>query len=173
MLHCLKTPLSLACLVFLSACGGEEPKEPKKTADAIPESCWSEAALPKATRVRDIRQDAKDGTEVVVTGKVKDFVPGRAVFTLIDLELKSCSDREGDTCQTPWDYCCEEADVIARNTITVEVRDDAGRPLRTGAEGFRGFHGLDHLETVTLRGKAARDKQGNVTVVLAKLARAK
>jgi hypothetical protein len=63
--------------------------------------------------------------------------------------------------------------VIAKNTITVEVHDSAGRPLRTDAKGFQGYHGLDNLQTVTLRGKARRDKQGNVTVVLARLARVK
>ena len=174
MLHRPKTLLlPLASMVFLVACGGEEPKKPAKTAGAIPESYWSEAALTKATRVRDIRRDAKDGAEVVVTGKVKDFVSGVAAFTLIDLELKSCSDREGDTCPTPWDYCCEEANVITENTIMVMAHDSNGRPLRTVAKGFQGFHGLDHLETVTLTGKASRDKQGNVTVVLAKLARVK
>jgi hypothetical protein len=173
MLHRPKLLLPLASLVFLFACGDDTKKADAKTTDAIPESCWSEAAFSKATRVREVRREAKDGSEVVVMGRVKDFVPGRAVFTLIDTELKSCSEREGDSCGTPWDYCCEEADVIAKNTVTVEVHDSAGRPLRTGPEGFQGFHGLDHLETVALRGKASRDKQGNVTVVLAKLARVK
>jgi hypothetical protein len=166
---------SAITMVFLFACGdnaeGRDNAEGKgntSNANAIPESCWSEAALAKPTRVRDVRRDAKDGAEMVVTGRVKDFVPGRAVFTLIDSELKSCAENEGDTCTTPWDYCCEEADVVAKNTITVEIHDSAGRPLRTG---FQGFHGLDNLQTVVLRGKIRRDKQGNVTAVLGKLAR--
>lgn len=169
--------LPLIASVFLLACGDDarddaNAKTGTDTASAIPESCWSEAALAGSTRVRDVRQNATDGAEVVVVGRVKDFVPGRAVFTLIDSELKSCRENEGDCCETPWDYCCVEADVVAKNTITVEVHDSAGRPLRTGPEGFKGFHGLDHLETITLRGKASRDRQGNVTVVLAKLGRA-
>lgn len=177
MLHRPRILLPVISLVFLFACGDDANKasantnKDPKTTTSILESCWSEAALAKPTRVRDVRRDVKDGTEVIVVGRVKDFVPGRAVFTLIDSELKSCRENEGDNCKTPWDYCCVEADVVARNTVTVEVRDSAGRPLRTGPEGFKGFHGLDHLETVTLQGKASRDKQGNVTVVLAKLAR--
>ncbi len=175
MFHRPQILLPLTSMMFLLACGESPQQKGKstKTTRAIPETCWSEAALAKATRVRDVRRNARDGAEVVVVGRVKDFTAGRAAFTLIDAELKSCRESEGDNCQTPWDYCCVEADVVARNTITVAVLGTSGRPLRTGPEGFRGFHGLDHLETVAVRGKARRDEHGNVTVVLAKLSRVK
>jgi hypothetical protein len=119
-----------------------------------------------AQDVGEIWQEAKPGQEVVVRGVVggsrKPFVEGLAAFTLVDPALKSCvGDDMG--CQTPWDYCCVDPQTIAHNSVTVEFRE-GGRPL---AASPRGFHGLDHLKTVVVRGVAERDPQGNVTIVAA------
>jgi len=168
-----RTLMLLALALLPAACGGSDATESadsSKTTDAvgIPESYWSEADLPGAMEVGAARKDAKDGDEVVLVGRVKDFVDGRAVFTLIDVALAPCNDNPEDVCPTPWDYCCIESNVQAENTVTVEVLGDDKRPLATA---FKGFHGLDHLDTVTVRGTPTRDASGNVTLALASLHR--
>ncbi len=152
------------------ACGDDSAKTPPVSGPAktIPASYWSATDLPEARPVAEVRKAGKVGEEVVLVGRVKDFVDSRAVFTLIDAKLKSCRETEDDKCPTPWDYCCVEPDVVAKNTVTVEIAGDDGRPLRTG---LKGYHGIDHLQTVAVRGKLQRDSSGNVTVSMSALHR--
>lgn len=167
--------LSLLPLLWIaSACSQDKPAPGASgpVRPAIPDTVWSSTALAEAKPVAEVRKAAKDGSAVTITGRVKDFVASRAVFTLIDNSLKSCAENEGENCPTPWDYCCIESDVIAANTVTVELRDADGRPLKTGAAGFKGYHDLDHLEYVSVSGTAHRDAQGNVTIAMTKLAKA-
>lgn len=165
---------ALLSLGLLGACGGEQTADPntstqKPKSSQIPASTWSAGALPDAQRVGAVRQSAKDGAELVVEGKVKDFVEGFAAFTLVDLKMEDCK-QKGDGCPTPWDYCCEPATEMAENTITIEVQGKDGRPLR---ETLKGFHDLDHLDIVQVRGKVQRDEAGNVRVTASKIARTK
>ncbi|MAG55296.1 MAG: hypothetical protein CMJ83_03310 [Planctomycetes bacterium] len=179
--------IAIACAVILPACGGDDtsssdapesgtsksgppkPDTPKPDTpkpgtpkSAIPEARWSSTPLANAEPVGKVRADAKDGAEVIISGKVKQFVEGRAALTLVDIKLKSCDQLEGDNCETPWDYCCVDPTEIAANAITVEVRSSDNRLIR---EGLKGFHGLDHLQTLSVCGKLSRDDAGNVTVV--------
>ncbi len=165
--------LTLAALsLLLVACGDSDSKTPVAEATSgdpvLAESYWSDTDLPGPLEVLAARKDAKDGQDVVLVGRVKDFVEGRAVFTLIDQALAPCDTEEGGNCKTPWDYCCIESTVQTENTVTVQFVDDAGKPLHIGAKGF---HGLDHLDTVTVKGKTKRDEAGNVTLALSALHR--
>lgn len=101
------------------------------------------------------------GSEVVVTGRVKDFVTGFASFTLIDHRFTPCDEREDDECPTPWDYCCDPASEVAAGTVAIELRDGA-RPLRAD---LKGTHQFDHLVTAVVKGKTEKDEAGNVIVV--------
>jgi hypothetical protein len=60
-----------------------------------------------AKGVKEVKQKAKDGDEVVVVGRlggsVKPFT-GRAALTIVDVSFKPCDEIEGDNCPTPWDY---------------------------------------------------------------------
>lgn len=162
-----------AALLLVAACGGEETPSggpgPKGGDSAqLPESVWSEAALPDAKPVGQVRKDAKDGADVVVEGKLKDFVKGFAAFTLVDLAMESCDQKEGDNCPTPWDYCCEDSTKLAQNTVTVEVVGEDGKPLRAPLQGV---HGLDHLSVLQVRGKLHRDEAGNVRLSARQIAK--
>jgi hypothetical protein len=152
----------LAC--FASACGGDKSAQGAPVTSNLPERFLLDAAPPGAQDVGAVRQSAQPGQEVVVRGVVggseRPFVAGLAAFTLVDPALKSCVG-DGMGCKTPWDYCCVDPQTIAHNSVTVEFRE-SGRPL---AASPRGFHGLDHLKTVVVRGVAERDAQGNVTIV--------
>lgn len=157
----------LCAPLALSNCRSSDD-DAKSSGAEIPATFWSEEPLAGAVATAKARAEAKDGETLVVEGRIKDFVAGRAVFTLIDTELKSCREVEGDACKTPWDYCCIEPNRIAQNTVTVELHDENGQPLRAN---MAGAHGLDHLDLVRVRGTVSRDEAGNVTLVAAAIDR--
>jgi hypothetical protein len=158
----MNRPLSLLSAVALLALGACDDSDSGVPASGLSDSYFTtkEAA---GVPVLALRESVKSGDDVVVAGRAKDFVDGRAVFTLIDSSLRACSD-EGDpmedSCETPWDYCCHDPREIAKATVTVELRDAGG----VIASSVRGFHGLDHLDRVVVYGKASKDEAGNVTI---------
>lgn len=121
---------------------------------------------PGAKEVLDLKQGAKDGEDVVVIGRVggrvEPFVKGRASFTIVDSSLKSCADKEGDNCPTPWDFCCEHPQDLARATMLVKFVDESGKTLEQDAREI--LH-IEPLQTVVVRGRAKRDADGNLTVL--------
>ena len=134
--------VGLAAAVVMVGCMPNQPAPKKNT----PDPKASEDAKAKyllasepagAKGVKETRQQAKDGDEVVVVGRiggsVKPFT-GRAAFTIVDLKYKACSDREGDNCETPWDYCCESPDELAKGTVLVKLVDSAGKTLPDDAK---------------------------------------
>ena len=115
--------------------------------------------------VLDVKTNAGVGDDVVVAGRIQDFVDGNALITLTDASLKSCLDEDGADCEcpTPWDYCCVEPSEFARHTLTVEFHDDAGSLFKAGLKGFKG---LDHLQPVAVVGTVnKKDDAGNVIIV--------
>ena len=118
-----------------------------------------------AKPVIEVRKDAKDGDDVTITGRiggdVDPWVEGRAAFLIVDPSLTPCNEREGDSCRTPWDYCCD-LNRLAESKATIKFVDEAGQTLPTDA---RKLLGVKELERVTIRGKAKRDEAGNLTVL--------
>jgi len=123
-----------------------------------------------AKGVREVKETATDGEEIVVEGRVgggnKPFLDGLAGFTIVDPALKSCSDIPGDNCETPWDYCCEDQTEVNKGMAFVKIVDEGGETLKKDA---RSLLGLDLLQTVVVRGKAKRDANGNLTVLASAL----
>jgi hypothetical protein len=119
-----------------------------------------------ARGVKDVRQDAKDGDEVVILGRiggdVNPWVEGRAVFWIIDPAVKSCKETADDACPTPWDCCCTPKEELRRVMATVKVVDDKGQTVAVDA---RQLLGLKELQTVVVHGRARRDDKGNLTVL--------
>ena len=116
-----------------------------------------------AKGVAEVRQSAKDGDEVVVTGRVggdaEPFIDGAAAFTIVDPALQPCPADEG--CPTPWDYCCD-VDKTAANKAMVKVVDEQGRTVTTDA---RKLLNVEPLSEVVVHGRAKRDDAGNLTVL--------
>jgi hypothetical protein len=119
-----------------------------------------------AKAVMEVRQQAKDGDEIVVMGKIggsiDPFVKGRAAFTIVDSSFVPCSAKEGDNCPTPWDFCCSTKEELARGTALIKVVDEQGQPVAQDAESLLG---VKPLKTVVVRGRAKRDQAGNLTVL--------
>jgi hypothetical protein len=125
------------------------------------------AAEPAGAKgVRDARNDAKDGDDVVMVGRIggekQPWVEGRAAFRVVDAAFKPCNEREDDGCKTPWDYCCDDTDELHKGMATVKVVDSAGKTVPVDA---RELLGVKELQTVVVKGKAKRDVQGNLTVL--------
>ncbi len=120
-----------------------------------------------ALPVKEVRQKAKDGEDVVIVGRLGGskegtFSPDRVLFFIVDPGFKTCDEIPGDTCPTPWDYCCEDATVLKQGMATVKVVDDQGKTIPQNAKTFLG---LKELQTIVVQGKAKKDDKGNLTVL--------
>ena len=157
-------------VMALCGCGPKEPSQPN-----LPESAAA-APIDGARYLLDVEPEApaqviaaraqtEDGEEVVVTGRIggsaNPWVEGRAAFSIVDSSLQACSDREGDECPVPWDYCCE-TEKLPTATALVKVVDGQGHLVKADA---RSLLGVEELETVVVRGKAQRDASGNLTIL--------
>lgn len=118
-----------------------------------------------AKSVVETKSTAKDGEEVTLVGRIggsqSPFVADRASFTIVDTTLVPCSERPGDSCPTPWDYCCD-TDQLPKATAVVKVVDAEGKTVAVDAK--RGL-GMKELQTVIVKGTAKRDEAGNLTVL--------
>ncbi len=164
-----RTSAAVACaLVFaLAGCGGSAgDPAPVAAKAALPEGFWAAVEPAGAKPVAAVKASAKQGEDVVLVGRVggerKVFSDTRASFLIVDPSLKACGEHGvDDGCKYPWDFCCEDKAAIIAGAATIEFRDGD----RVLASSARGFHGLDHLKTVVVRGRAERDSAGNLTVV--------
>ena len=117
-----------------------------------------------AKTVDEVREAAKDGDDVVIVGRIggdrDPWVAERAAFLIVDPSRIPCSERTGDSCKTPWDYCCETD--LAKSKATIKFVDDAGKTLANDA---RQLLNVKELQTVVVKGQAKRDEAGNLTVL--------
>lgn len=160
-----KTHLSLCLFAFAAILGCNKKTDvPALPASTLSESFNIKDMPPGAQSVTAARQTSKSGDEIVVTGRVggsaKPFINGTAAFSIVDTSLLACGE-DGMSCETPWDYCCTEPKTLAEKGASVEFVQGE---QRVGAP-VRGFHGLDHLKTVTVVGKAKKDEAGNLTIL--------
>lgn len=113
------------------------------------------------------RRTVEDGQAVTLVGTIggstEPFVEGLAAFTIVDPSVPHCAPDEG--CPSPWDYCCTQ-DQVAENIATVMLVDSAGNPVN---EDARELLGVEELATVTVRGTAERDAEGNLTIAANKV----
>lgn len=147
-------------LVALALACSKAPSAPA----TLPESYLLPSKPAATAPVASAVATAKDGDDVVLVGRVggsaQPIGEDRAWFTLVDESVKTCAER-GESCPRPWDYCCEEPDVLAKNEITVEFHDANGVMKVTP----KGFHGLDDGKTVVVKGKAKKAAGGTLQVI--------
>lgn len=145
---------ALAAIAFLGAsCGGSKEPPAPATGDAgSPQAASVLADSPPqgALGVVDARAAAKPGEPIVLRGKVggkmTPISDSAAILVLADEKaIASCDQIPGDDCKTPWDYCCELPSVIADSTATIQVKDGAGKVMRSTLRGVGGLKELSHL----------------------------
>lgn len=166
--------LALTTLIALTGCSSSSTPAAKSgaAAQAAPSKPSPEgeklilAAMPENHQtVIEAREAVKDGDEVAVLGRiggsVDPWIAGRAAFQIVDPTLVPCSEKPGDSCTTPWDYCCD-TDKLPKSMATVKFVDETGKTIDTDA---RQLLGVKELTRVVVKGKAQRDEAGNLTVL--------
>jgi len=142
------------------------PNANQPTAAALPANLFVQSLPDGARSVAEIKADADATGEVLVRGRiggrVEPFVDGAAVFLLADASMKSCDELHGDSCLTPWDYCCEPRESLVAKTATVQVVGADGKPLR---RSLKGQHGLAPLASITVAGEIAQRDGSGILVI--------
>ncbi len=118
-----------------------------------------------AKNIATIAESAKNNDEVVAVGRIggseTPFVEGQAAFTIVDLSLVPCNEKDDDSCQTPWDYCCD-TDKLKTHSVAVQMVDDQGKPVKVGAKELLK---VKELQTLVIKGKVER--AGDTVTILA------
>lgn len=151
----------ISAFALLAACDqrGADPAQKEgsaagSTTVALPAGLFLATEPANTKTVEQMKSSAKAGDKVVIRGRIggskAPFVEGRAVFTLMGADLNACSNKPGDECTTPWDYCCDTAADIAKHSATVQVVDASGAPFKAG---IKGRNGLKELSEVVVVGK--------------------
>ena len=144
-----------AIAAFTISCGGSKEEttssgtEPASSS-GIPASMIAATPPDGAVGVVEARAAAKPGDPIVLRGKVggkmSPISDTAAILVLADKNaISSCDLNPDDQCETPWDYCCEEASKIAASTATIQVKGDDGKLLRTTLRGVGDLKELSHL----------------------------
>ncbi|QOJ17609.1 MAG: hypothetical protein HRU76_08440 [Phycisphaeraceae bacterium] len=149
----------LAAIMFTSGVtgcgsngGGEGAPVNGAAAATLPDSLFLPAAPESAPGVADAKTGAAAGQPITLRGRIggsrTPFVDGRAAFTIVGAGPAACSDTPGDECRTPWDYCCEPRESLAKHSATIRIVDAAGQPLKVNAKGARGLRELSEIIVV-------------------------
>lgn len=104
--------------------------------------------------IAEMRKTSKKGDLVIfkgtLIGDLDIFMDNRAVMKMGDpKKLTACNLIPGDECETPWDVCCDDPEVIKASIVTVRVLDEDGGVLKAG---LKGVGGLEELRAVTVTG---------------------
>ncbi|MHC5109023.1 MAG: hypothetical protein ACYTHJ_03995 [Planctomycetota bacterium] len=170
--------IALASLVLVPAgCKEKSPPQaassgaaPTAKAAALPPALFADQAIPGAKSVAEVKSDQSLAGDVIVQGRVggrkEPFVDGVAIFLLADSTMKSCDELHGDTCTTPWDYCCEPEESLNAKIVTVQVVGSDGKPLRVG---LNGKHGIEPLARLTVAGEVANRSAGALVINASKI----
>jgi len=151
-------PLTLVLALTLASCLKKE-----EAANNNPSSSLSldelvlDSAPDTALDIAILRKQAKASDTVSFTGEVIGsdpvFLDGRAIMIVGDpKKITACNKIPGDSCERPWDVCCDDPDVITASIVTVQVVDEEGKLVK---KTLRGVGGVKELSTVTVTGEVA------------------
>jgi len=166
---------AVVLVLALSGCGsgGTKPAAngsgagtTKSTSTAkLPDGLLLKEAPADAKEIAAAKKDVKEGDEVIIRGRIagseEPFTPQRAQFQLADTKLLSCNERPDDPCKTPWDLCCDAPETIRAHSATIQIVDEAGKPLKMDVKGASG---IDYLTVMVVKGKVARREADNLVV---------
>ncbi len=128
-----------------------EPETPDMTQEeALPANLFALEKWSNAITVTEARK-LEAGTEVTVTGQIigskTPFVSGRASFIVGDNnKIAACT----DDCAVPWDACCDDKNLIAAATLSIQVLNENGQIVKAD---LKGKNNLAELSSVTVKGK--------------------
>ena len=151
--------LGALAMLALASCGDKEtsgePVAPVDTGELA--EVFLKETPAGAVNISEARKDPTPGRTVTISGEVmgslNPIIEGRALVMIGDpTKLTPCNRIPGDACETPWDVCCDDPEVIKTSIATVQVLDAEGKPLK---EGLRGLSGLKELSFLTVTGTVA------------------
>ncbi|MBI1903395.1 MAG: hypothetical protein HYS13_20020 [Planctomycetia bacterium] len=159
---------ALGLLAVVAGCGDSQTATP--SGPSAEGAKFIAAAEPAGAKdVIATRETAGDGDDLVVVGRIggspNPWVEGFAQFSIVDRSLKACSEREGDSCPTPWDFCCDQS-ILAKSMVEVKIVDETGQTVAAGAKDFLG---VKELDTIVVKGKAKKDDKGNVSILASQI----
>lgn len=116
--------------------------------------------------ISELKPTLSEGDAVVIEAKVMGsmhpFVDGRAAMLVGDEAIiESCDLIPGDSCETPWDACCEPQADLQSATVLVQVVDADGKVLK---HALKGVKGLKELSRVRVQGTVSLVQEGAVTI---------
>lgn len=157
-------PVILGSVFALVGCGEQASDSgdvAKNQSGQTTQASWMLADAPAdPVEVAVAKENAAEGEEIVIKGRIggrkTPITEGSPVFTIVDLELPHCGQIPGDTCATPWDYCCETSESLTANTATIQI-----------ASGDEVAGVLEPLDLVIVRGTVAPRPNEDVLTVKA------
>ena len=143
--------LLISVMIYSFACSEKsDPPKPESKSDTsvqLPVGLFLTSAPDGVKPIKQLKESVKPGDVVVVNvivgGRVKPIVEGRASAMIIDVGLENACTAEKDHCETPWDYCCTTHEAITANLATLQVVDNDGRVL--AADLSKHFKPLSNL----------------------------
>ncbi len=167
--------VTLACaalmMSMMTGCDGSDEGDTSSSAGttstaSLPTGLFLASAPAEPVAVKQLKAQAQEGDEVtmrvVVGGEVSVFVPGRAIMKVIDTEMENLCLKPGDSCKTPWDYCCATAEDLQQHRATVRVVDAQGKTLRTD---LKGAGEIKEMKTLVVKGVVAQGSDTKNLVV--------
>jgi len=159
--------LVVSPLFLLTGCGGSSKATPSSTTRALAAApdptCLLTEEPAGAKSVSEVRENGKDGEEVVVAGWVagslEPIIKGRAAFTIVDLGLPA-----PECTAKPYSYCCMPKEALLPNLIMVKFVDSEGKTILKDA---RELLGIKEGSIVVVRGHIQCNQDGTVNCIIA------
>jgi len=131
----------------LLGCDGKSSEQTTSTTETfidIPDSTFLAQRPAEAKDLAVVKKDAKIGDQVTflarVGGRARPFVEKQAIFIAADPSLQSCEViTDDDHCSIPWDYCCEDGELLREGMATIRILNTDGRPFGVNAKGAGGL----------------------------------
>jgi hypothetical protein len=132
--HSILAITTALAIIAPMACDQSAPTPTKNATNAaLPKDLFITQEPAGALGVLKVRQSAKAGDHVTMIGRIggseNPFVSNRAVFTMVDVTVKTCLEMGDAHCPTPADYCCEDSTELAKSMASVNITDKSGKPL--------------------------------------------
>lgn len=166
----IKITVPIAALLaasFLSGCKEiKEVSTPATDVDPAITTVFVTTEPSDAVTVSEARKTAKAGDTIAVVGKIAGamhpFTEGFATAVVSDIALETCELIPGDNCETPWDACCVDKDIIKASRLTIQVVGEDSRPI---AQSLKGVNGLTELDPIVVSGTVAEGSTAENLIV--------
>lgn len=151
--------------VFIMSMGCSSGNDPVSEARKLGQQYLLTSEPSGAVGVITAREDAKDGDELVMVGRIggaeNPWIDGRAAFTLLDTSMSVVAEGEGN-CESELclGNCCPDA--LNACTVLVKVVDSNGKLVRVDS---RELLGVLNSDMVVATGMAQRDENGNFVML--------